>query len=168
VVVREDAPVVVGRRRDDGAVLGVDGKVVGRIGADGTIVGRRDARRASGPGSGSTQPEPEPEVGSEGGGATAGRLHPDALYANATVRPDGTVEAQRLHRGDAVVPPPARPAQRHGQKHGHGHGHGHEQVVAAELRLPHGLRVDETYHFEVQPTAETQGAAETLTVRVQP
>ena len=116
---------MVGRRRDDGAVLGVDGKVVGRIGADGAIVGRRDARRASGPGSGSTQPEPEPEVGSEGGGATAGRLHPDALYANATVRPDGTVEAQRLHRGDALVPPPARPAQKHGQKH----GQRHEQVV---------------------------------------
>ena len=145
-------------------MLGLDGKVVGRIGADCTIVGRRDARRASGPGSGSTQREPEPEVGSEGGGVTAGRLHPDALYANAAVRADGTVEAQRLHRGDAVVPPPARPAQRHAQKH----GHGHEQVVAAELRLPHGLRVDETYHFEVQPTAETQGAAETLTVRVQP
>ena len=40
--------------------------------------------------------------------------------------------------------------------------------MAAELRLPHGLRVDETYHFELQPTAETQGAAETLTARVQP
>ena len=161
---------MVGRTRDDGAVLGLDGKVVGRVGPDGAIVGRgRDAGRASGPGSGSTQPEPEPEVGSEGRGVTAGRLPPDALYANATVRPDGTVEAQRLHRGEAVVPTPARHAQKHGHGHGRGRGHGRaQQVVAAELRLPHGLRVDETYHFEVQPTAETHGAAETLTVRVQP
>ena len=37
--------------------------------------------------------------------------------------------------------------------------------MSAELRLPGGLHVNETYHFEVHPTAETQGAAETLTVR---
>jgi hypothetical protein len=97
VVVREEALVVVGRRRDDGVVVGLDGKVVGGIGPDGTIIGARDVGRASG--SGYAQPAPEPE-----GSAAAGSLHPDALYTNATVRPDGMVEAHRLHRGDALLP----------------------------------------------------------------
>ena len=163
VVVREEALAVVGRRRDDGAVVGLDGKVVGSMAPDGTIVSAaRDVGRASG--SGYAQPAPEP-----GGSTALGSLHPDALYTNATVRPDGMVEAHRLHRGDALVPPRARQGQGqkqgHGQGHGQGQGQGQGQQVSAVLRLPEGLHVNETYHFEVQPTAETLGAAETLTVR---
>ena len=174
VVVREEALSEVGRRRDDGVVVGLDGKVVGAMCPDGTIVGHasgtirahgtvvgRDVGRASG--SGYVQPAPEPE-----GSAAPVSLHPDALYTNATVRPDGMVEAHRLHRGDALVPARARQGQQQrqqqGQGQGQGYGQGQGQQVSAELRLPGGLKVDETYHFEVQPTAETLGAAETLTV----